>query len=107
MATAYTVGDFMPDAVMRGWSAYITPRPCAVELQHTSATHTFRAFQASLSLIMKYFATLAALATTALAQGVFIGAPAANSSVYPGQWITVEVEQPVRPSHTHMHVARR
>ncbi|GJE96144.1 hypothetical protein PsYK624_123370 [Phanerochaete sordida] len=44
---------------------------------------------------MKYFATLAALATTALAQGVFIGAPAANSSVYPGQWITVEVEQPI------------
>ncbi|GJE91550.1 hypothetical protein PsYK624_077000 [Phanerochaete sordida] len=44
---------------------------------------------------MKYFATLAALATTAFAQGVFIGAPAANSDVYPGQWITVEVEQPI------------
>ncbi|GJE91551.1 hypothetical protein PsYK624_077010 [Phanerochaete sordida] len=44
---------------------------------------------------MKYFAVLAALATTAFAQGISINAPTANSSVSPGQSITVEIQKPV------------
>ncbi|GJE93123.1 hypothetical protein PsYK624_092820 [Phanerochaete sordida] len=43
---------------------------------------------------MKYFAVLAALIATTLAQGISIATPAANSTVYPGQWITVEVDKP-------------
>ncbi|GJE91630.1 hypothetical protein PsYK624_077800 [Phanerochaete sordida] len=49
---------------------------------------------------MKYIAILAAFAATALAQGINIAAPAANSQVYRGEWITVEVdkEQPTAPT---------
>lgn len=42
---------------------------------------------------MKYLAVLAACAATVLAQGINIAAPAPNSSVYPGQWITVEIDK--------------
>ena len=44
---------------------------------------------------MKYFAVLAALATTAFAQGISINAPTANSGVSPGQSLTVEIQKPV------------
>ncbi|GJE91612.1 hypothetical protein PsYK624_077620 [Phanerochaete sordida] len=43
---------------------------------------------------MKYTAVIAAFAATALAQGINIAAPAPNSSVFPGQFITVEVDRP-------------
>ncbi|GJE93148.1 hypothetical protein PsYK624_093070 [Phanerochaete sordida] len=43
---------------------------------------------------MKYFAVVAALAASALAQTIAIASPAANSTVYPGQWLTVEVDKP-------------
>lgn len=45
---------------------------------------------------MKYFAVVAALATTCLAQTIAISAPAANSTVSAGQSITVQVDEPVR-----------
>ncbi|EKM52095.1 uncharacterized protein PHACADRAFT_212686 [Phanerochaete carnosa HHB-10118-sp] len=43
---------------------------------------------------MNYFVVIAALAATCLAQSIDIGAPAANSTVSPGQSITVEVDKP-------------
>ncbi|EKM52099.1 uncharacterized protein PHACADRAFT_165414 [Phanerochaete carnosa HHB-10118-sp] len=43
---------------------------------------------------MKYFAVITALAATCLAQNIVINIPAANSTVSPGQWVTVEVDKP-------------
>ncbi|EKM52118.1 uncharacterized protein PHACADRAFT_262599, partial [Phanerochaete carnosa HHB-10118-sp] len=43
---------------------------------------------------MKYFAVVAALAATCFAQNIAIGFPAANSTVSPGQSMTVQVNKP-------------
>ncbi|GJE91552.1 hypothetical protein PsYK624_077020 [Phanerochaete sordida] len=43
---------------------------------------------------MKYILALAAFAASALAQGISIASPASGSSVYPGQYITVEIDKP-------------
>ncbi|GJE93121.1 hypothetical protein PsYK624_092800 [Phanerochaete sordida] len=43
---------------------------------------------------MKYFAVLATLAASALAQSINIASPAANSTVYRGEWLMVEVDKP-------------
>ena len=45
---------------------------------------------------MKFLAVVAALAATCYAQSIFITAPAANSTVSPGQSLIVEVDKPVR-----------
>ena len=49
---------------------------------------------------MKFFAVALALAASAAAQNIFVSVPAANSTVFPGQQLTVEVDKPVRfPVH--------
>lgn len=44
---------------------------------------------------MKVFAVLASFAAACLAQNVVISAPPGNSTIFPGEWITVEVDKPV------------
>ena len=55
---------------------------------------------------MKYIAILAAFAVSALAQGINIAAPAANSQVYRGEYITVELDKEVR-AHRQMPRLKR
>ncbi|KAJ3490653.1 hypothetical protein NLI96_g1283 [Meripilus lineatus] len=43
---------------------------------------------------MKFIAVVAALATTALAQSIAIGVPAAGSNIFPGESLNVEVDLP-------------
>ncbi|KIP06184.1 hypothetical protein PHLGIDRAFT_36040 [Phlebiopsis gigantea 11061_1 CR5-6] len=43
---------------------------------------------------MKVFAVLASLVAACLAQNVAISAPPGNSTIFPGEWITVEVDKP-------------
>lgn len=46
-------------------------------------------------MAMKLFAVLGSLAAACYAQNVAIGSPLGNSTVYPGQYINVEVLKPV------------